>query len=122
MVSKMEVDEARDGAGDEKEESGDTRAEEKDETLKVEDPDAAILENLRAWCTQLEKGEMHVLPRMIQLLHKTRRQLNGNVLKKLITSQLAALPLIRDQLLSWFPPTATTTGLVQPVYIFFQFG
>ncbi|EJW82204.1 26S proteasome non-ATPase regulatory subunit 3 [Wuchereria bancrofti] len=73
--------------------------------------------HLRAWCSQLEKGELHVLPRMIQLLHKTRKQLSGNVLKKLITSQLMALPLIRDQLLSWLPITPSVFGLVQPMEV-----
>uniref|UniRef100_A0A1I8EHE5 PCI domain-containing protein n=1 Tax=Wuchereria bancrofti TaxID=6293 RepID=A0A1I8EHE5_WUCBA len=115
MVSKMEIDEPKEN--DEKEESGDAKSEEKDDTSNVEDPDAAILENLRAWCSQLEKGELHVLPRMIQLLHKTRKQLSGNVLKKLITSQLMALPLIRDQLLSWLPITPSVFGLVQPMEV-----
>ncbi|EFO22604.1 RPN-3 protein [Loa loa] len=117
MVSKMEIDEPKENASDEKEESGDAKGEEKDDMSKLEDPDTAILENLRAWCSQLEKGELHVLPRMIQLLHKTRKQLSGNVLKKLITSQLMALPLIRDQLISWLPATPNISGFVQPMEV-----
>ncbi|VDK65567.1 unnamed protein product [Onchocerca ochengi] len=117
MVSKMEIDEQKENVNDEKEESGDAKGDEKDDTSKVEDPDAAIVESLRAWCLQLEKGELHVLPRMIQLLHKTRKQLNGNVLKKLITSQLTTLPLIKDQLRSWLPATPSISGLVQPMEV-----
>ncbi|MCP9258983.1 26S proteasome non-ATPase regulatory subunit 3 [Dirofilaria immitis] len=101
----------------EKEESGDAKGEEKDVASKVEDADAAILENLRTWCSQLEKGELHVLPRMIQLLHKIRKQLSGNVLKKLINLQLATLPLIKDQLMSWLPTAPSISDLVQPMEV-----
>ncbi|VDO24049.1 unnamed protein product [Brugia timori] len=45
MVSKMEIDEPKENTNDEKEESGDAKSEEKDDMSKVDDPDAAILEN-----------------------------------------------------------------------------
>ncbi|VDN32863.1 unnamed protein product, partial [Gongylonema pulchrum] len=67
--------------------------------------------DLRAWCSQLEKGELHVLPRMIQLLHKTRKQVNASVLTSLINSHLASLPLIKEQLLQSLP----SANSVQPV-------
>ncbi|VDN18673.1 unnamed protein product [Gongylonema pulchrum] len=107
----MEVDESpkkeeekKKGAG------GDAKEGEKEDAQKAKSPDAVVLENLRAWCSQLEKGELHVLPRMIQLLHKTRKQVNASVLTSLINSHLASLPLIKEQLLQSLP----SANSVQP--------
>nr|AXS78284.1 26S proteasome non-ATPase regulatory subunit 3 [Anisakis simplex] len=105
MVEKMEVDEATKGEGDQKNTEGEKSNEKKDkEPEKPVDLDAITLENLKEWCNQLEKGETHVLSRMLQLLPKTRKQINADVLHKLVSNQLAALPLNREQLLTWLPP------------------
>ncbi|VDM97059.1 unnamed protein product [Thelazia callipaeda] len=117
----MEIEESRSNSSDEQkkiEEGGDAKGEnDKIGINKAEDPDSVVLENLREWCLQLEKGELHVLSRMIQLLHKTRKQINGNVLSKLITLQLSSMPLIKEQLLSWLSVTPDVSALVQPMEV-----
>uniref|UniRef100_A0A915CBY4 PCI domain-containing protein n=1 Tax=Parascaris univalens TaxID=6257 RepID=A0A915CBY4_PARUN len=105
MVEKMEVDEPNKAEGDQKKAEGDKAADNNKEKEKEKpvDIDAITLENLKEWCSQLEKGETHVLARMLQLLPKTRKQINADVLHKLVTIQLVALPLNREQLLAWLP-------------------
>lgn len=71
--------------------------------------------DLKAWCAQLEKGEIHVLARMIQLLHKTRKQLTVDVLRKLILVQLTAPSYIKEQLISWMAASTTVACPAVPI-------
>lgn len=68
--------------------------------------------DLKEWCTQLEKGEIHVIPRMMQLLPKTRKQINSNILQKVINTQLHNSPKSREMLLKLLlqPQSAVTTS------------
>ncbi|KAJ1349602.1 26S proteasome non-ATPase regulatory subunit [Parelaphostrongylus tenuis] len=79
-----------------------------DEAVKVEekeipkDPNAIAIENIKEHCALLDKGETHFVGRVLQVLHKTRKQCNVEVLHRVITNQLA-LSLHKDTLLSWVP-------------------
>ncbi|TKR68035.1 hypothetical protein L596_024084 [Steinernema carpocapsae] len=68
-------------------------------------------ENLRDWCSQLEKGESH-LGRVLQFLGKTRTHLNNDLLSKLVTNYFNALQAQRDVLLKWVPSTASAADTV----------
>lgn len=69
---------------------------------------------LKEWCNQLDRGEMHVLSRMIQSLPKTRKQINPNIMHKLIATQLSGQAVAREKLCSWLPPS-TSSAAVTPV-------
>uniref|UniRef100_A0A0N5AIS5 PCI domain-containing protein n=1 Tax=Syphacia muris TaxID=451379 RepID=A0A0N5AIS5_9BILA len=98
MVEKMEVDEETKKSDEEKVE---------DKNGKTEDLDAITFEIQKEWCTQLEKGEMHILSRMILSLPKTRKQINPNVLHKLIAIQLSGQASTREKLCNWLPPSTS---------------
>uniref|UniRef100_A0A1I7Z7H0 PCI domain-containing protein n=1 Tax=Steinernema glaseri TaxID=37863 RepID=A0A1I7Z7H0_9BILA len=96
MVEKMEVDEP-------------TKATEQKPTGNLEQ--TITFENLRDWCSQLEKGESH-LGRVLQFLGKTRANLNSDVLSKLVTNYFAVITTQRDALLQWVPSTAGAADTV----------
>lgn len=108
MVEKMEVDE-------ESSKKPDDEKNKPAETEKAPDLDAITFETLKEWCSQLEKGEMHVLSRMIQSLPKTRKQINPNILHKLIATQLPGQATTREKLCGWLPPS--TSAAVTPMEI-----
>ncbi|KAK0406575.1 hypothetical protein QR680_018661 [Steinernema hermaphroditum] len=88
-----------------------------DEPVKAEETTPGVLdqtitfENLRDWCSQLEKGESH-LGRVLQFLGKTRTQINNDLLSKLVTNYFAAVPTQRDALLPWVPSSSGTADIV----------
>lgn len=55
----------------------------------------------------MERGEIHVVGRVLQFLSKTRKQLDTDILTKLLNTYLSAIPVQRDLLLSWLPAQAT---------------
>lgn len=95
MVEKMEVDEPS--------KATDAKKETKPEPTKA-DLDAITYESkleislisgisimkdfidLKDWCTQLERGDVHIVGRVLQFLAKTRKELNIDILTKLITT------------------------------------
>lgn len=62
-----------------------------------------LFPDLKDWCTQLERGEVHIIGRVIQFLAKTRKELNVDILTKLITTFISEKPT-RDFLLSFIAP------------------
>ncbi|KAE9555614.1 hypothetical protein FO519_001192 [Halicephalobus sp. NKZ332] len=92
MAEKMEVDEPTVPDSEKKKEAP-TKA----------DLDAITYENLKDWCTQLERGEVHIVGRVMQFLAKTRKELNVEILTKLITTFISEKSL-RDFLLSFVAP------------------
>ncbi|VDD91368.1 unnamed protein product [Enterobius vermicularis] len=109
MVEKMEVD---DDSPKKQEEEKNKAA----EPEKAPDLDAITFETLKEWCNQLDRGEMHVLSRMIQSLPKTRKQINPNIMHKLIATQLSGQAVAREKLCSWLPPS-TSSAAVTPMEI-----
>uniref|UniRef100_A0A914CJF7 PCI domain-containing protein n=1 Tax=Acrobeloides nanus TaxID=290746 RepID=A0A914CJF7_9BILA len=97
MVEKMEVDQET------PKEKGDEKADEK----KPEDIQAITYENLREWCAQLERGESHIVGRVLQALTKTRKELTSEILVKLVDSFVADKTQ-KDLLTSWLPAPPTT--------------
>uniref|UniRef100_A0A914W423 PCI domain-containing protein n=1 Tax=Plectus sambesii TaxID=2011161 RepID=A0A914W423_9BILA len=91
VAEKMEVDDKDTPTTT----STDTPAEES------KDVDAIALENLKETCRQLEKGESHLVVRALQTLAKTRKTLKVEILRKLVSSQLASAPVQRDALLKY---------------------
>lgn len=59
--------------------------------------------DLREWCNQLERGDTHIVGRVLQFLNRTRKQLNTDVLVKLCNTYLYASSAQKKQLLSWLP-------------------
>jgi 26S proteasome regulatory subunit N3 len=95
MVEKMEVDEPVLPV------SKDAK---KEEPTKA-DLNAITYENLKDWCSQLERGEVHIIGRVIQFLSKTRKELNVDILSKLISTFIADKAQ-KDQLLGYIGATA----------------
>jgi 26S proteasome regulatory subunit N3 len=95
MVEKMEVDEPVLPV------SKDAK---KEEPTKA-DLNAITYENLKDWCAQLERGEVHIIGRVIQFLSKTRKELNVDILSKLISTFIADKAQ-KDQLLGYIGATA----------------
>ncbi|KAL6727592.1 hypothetical protein Aduo_009456 [Ancylostoma duodenale] len=89
-VEKMEVDEPA------------KPAEEKE---PPKDLNAIALENIKEHCALLDKGDIHFVARVLQVLPKTRKQCNVEVLHRLITSQISSPSLHKDALLAWVPST-----------------
>ncbi|KHJ84541.1 ribosomal protein L32 [Oesophagostomum dentatum] len=87
-VEKMEVDEPA------------KPAEEKE---PPKDLNAIALENIKEHCTVLDKGDIHSVARVLQVLPKTRKQCNVEVLHRLITNQIPSPSLHKDALLAWIP-------------------
>ncbi|KAK6741048.1 hypothetical protein RB195_009105 [Necator americanus] len=87
-VEKMEVDEP-------------SKAAEEKEPPK--DLNAIALENIKEHCALLDKGDVHFVARVLQVLPKTRKQCNVEVLHRLVTSQIASPSLHKDALLAWVP-------------------
>ncbi|KAI6182022.1 Proteasome component region PCI and 26S proteasome regulatory subunit domain containing protein [Aphelenchoides fujianensis] len=77
---------------------------EKPEKKKDEsDINSITFENLREWCNQLERGDTHIVGRVLQFLNRTRKQLNPEILTKLCNTYLYASPNQKKQLLSYLP-------------------
>ncbi|WKX99978.1 hypothetical protein Q1695_014672 [Nippostrongylus brasiliensis] len=87
-VEKMEVDEP-------------AKAAEEKEAPK--DLNAIALENIKEHCAVLDKGDVHFVGRVLQVVHKTRKQCNVEVLHRLITSQMSSPSLHKDALLAFVP-------------------
>jgi 26S proteasome regulatory subunit N3 len=108
MVEKMEVDEPTQKSGSE-----DGKKEDKKEEKPAEDLNLITYENLREWCNQLERGEIHVVGRVLQFLSKTRKQLNTEILVKLCNAYLSSVPVQRDLLLSWLPQQSSQSASLE---------
>ncbi|VDP23856.1 unnamed protein product [Heligmosomoides polygyrus] len=80
-----------------------------DEPAKVEekeppkDLNAIALENIKEHCALLDKGDVHFVGRVLQVVHKTRKQCNVEVLHRLISQQFGTPSLHKDALLAWVP-------------------
>ncbi|KAK5976163.1 Proteasome regulatory subunit [Trichostrongylus colubriformis] len=85
-VEKMEVDEP-------------VKAEEKE---VPKDLNAIAAENIKEHCALLDKGDVHFVGRVLQVLHKTRKQCNAEVLHRLVSSSTTP-SLHKDALLAWVP-------------------
>lgn len=59
--------------------------------------------DLKEWCNQLERGDIHIVGRVLQFLNRTRKQLNTDVLVKLCNTYLYSSPAQKKLLLSWLP-------------------
>uniref|UniRef100_A0AC35EXH2 Uncharacterized protein n=1 Tax=Panagrolaimus sp. PS1159 TaxID=55785 RepID=A0AC35EXH2_9BILA len=94
MVEKMEVDETV------------LQKETKKEEPSKADLNAITYENLNDWCAQLERGE-NIIGRVIQFLSKTRKELNVDILTKLITTFISDKSQ-RDSLLGYIGSTGIT--------------
>ncbi|CAD5206940.1 unnamed protein product [Bursaphelenchus okinawaensis] len=75
---------------------------------KKEDLDVITFENMKEWCNQLERGEVHIVGRVLQFLNRTRRQLNPELLTKLCSSYLGNNQ-VKKNLLGWLPKAADTS-------------
>ncbi|KJH52501.1 proteasome regulatory subunit [Dictyocaulus viviparus] len=81
-----------------------------DEAVKVEekevpkDLNTIAIENIKEHCALLDKGDAHSVGRILQVLHKTRKQCNLEVLNRVISNQLT-MSLHKDVLLGWVPST-----------------
>ncbi|CAD6190328.1 unnamed protein product [Caenorhabditis auriculariae] len=84
-VEKMEVDEPK-------------NAEVKPAPEVVKDPTTVALETLKEHCALLDKGETHLISRVIQVLGKTRKMLNNEVLHRTISQQPSANPHFAENL------------------------
>ncbi|KAI6183118.1 26S proteasome non-ATPase regulatory subunit 3 [Aphelenchoides bicaudatus] len=91
----MEVDPSPSKDKQEKEKPA---AEKKDVDLNI-----ITFENMREWCNQLERGDTQIVGRVLQLLNRTRKQLNTDLLSKLCNTYLYASPALKKQLISWLP-------------------
>ncbi|CAJ0939496.1 unnamed protein product, partial [Mesorhabditis belari] len=96
QTEKMEVDEPKIDTKDK--EGQDAK---KEETPK--DLNAVALENLKEQCALLDKGEYYLIGRVLHVLHKTRKQINTEVLHKLISTTPFASAADKEQLLKWIP-------------------
>ncbi|CAI4229163.1 unnamed protein product [Auanema sp. JU1783] len=75
---------------------------EKEETR---DPRVVAFQKIRQHCSLLDRGLLtnHFMGRVLQVLHQTRKQLNEEVLHKLITMHNTQNTEHRDALLQWVP-------------------
>ncbi|KAI6192654.1 26S proteasome non-ATPase regulatory subunit 3 [Aphelenchoides besseyi] len=89
---------------------------EKSEKKKDEsDINSITFENLKEWCNQLERGDTHIVGRVLQFLNRTRKQLNSELLTKLCNTYLYASPAQKKQLLSWLPAKTANTDSAMEV-------
>ncbi|CAL2037568.1 unnamed protein product [Caenorhabditis brenneri] len=100
-VEKMEVDEVK---------------QEPQVVEPVKDVNAIAVENIKEQLVALDKGEEHLISRVLQVLPKTRKQINDIVLHKLITSHVSSDAQFADSLLKYvnYSPPAVDTE-VQPM-------
>ncbi|CAP35636.1 Protein CBR-RPN-3 [Caenorhabditis briggsae] len=102
VVEKMEVDEVKPETQEKKE--------------PVKDLNAIAVESIKEQLAALDKGEEHLVTRVLQVLPKTRKQLNDIVLHKLVSAHLSSDSQFGESLLKYLhytPPPADTE--VQPM-------
>lgn len=108
-VQPMEVD----VADSKKKKDDKTEKPEKSEKEKKKDEsdvNSITFENLREWCNQLERGDTHIVGRVLQFLNRTRKQLNGEILTKLCNTYLYASTTQKKQLLGWLPTKVASSS------------
>uniref|UniRef100_A0A0N4WEL3 PCI domain-containing protein n=1 Tax=Haemonchus placei TaxID=6290 RepID=A0A0N4WEL3_HAEPC len=70
--------------------------------------------DIKEHCALLDKGDVHFVGRVLQVVHKTRKQCNAEVLHRLLSSQLTSPSLHKDALLAWVPSPRPTRKTASP--------
>ncbi|CAB3402025.1 unnamed protein product [Caenorhabditis bovis] len=78
------------------------------------DLNAIAVENIKEYVALLDKGESHLIGRVLQFLPKTRKQLNNEVLNKVINQHLSSDDSFGPKLTKYVPYTAPPAAELAP--------
>uniref|UniRef100_A0A0N4ZX82 PCI domain-containing protein n=1 Tax=Parastrongyloides trichosuri TaxID=131310 RepID=A0A0N4ZX82_PARTI len=101
MVEKMEVEEVKPSVTED----------------SVEKKSEILFNNIKDCCVLLEKGESFILGRLLQSLTRTRKELNGTVLGRLISQFMNNVPTQKEALLTLLPAECKNIKTSTPMEI-----